>query len=296
MMQRMCVMLVSLFMVGAIGCGQDDDNTGNKVAHQNLDPATISYMNTPPDEKKIDVDTLPKTLQDFHGIEYVLIRPGSFQMGSETGDSDEKPVHTVQITEPFYIGKYEVTQKQWRTIMGKNPSAFKGDDLPVESVSWNDAQMFIQRLNKFEKGIVYRLPTEAEWEYVCLAGTEDGNIGNLNRIAWHEGNSGKKSHPVGRKPANAWGVHDMLGNVWEWCQNPYFPYKGSDMAVESAFRVIDGGHATNNIVKDDKLVYRVFRGGSWVVPPNLIRPQNREKRNAEYLFNNVGLRLVRNIK
>jgi formylglycine-generating enzyme required for sulfatase activity len=160
------------------------------------------------------------------GIEFILIPAGSFTMGSNDGDSDEKPPHTVTISRPFYIGKYEVTQKQWVIIMGNNPSGFKGGNNPVENVSWNDVQEFIRKLNAKEGTTAYRLPTEAEWEYACRAGsTTKYCFGNdksqLGQYAWYEKNSDNKTHPVGQLQANAWGLYDMHGNVWEWCEDWY---------------------------------------------------------------------------
>jgi len=279
-----------------MNCGQDTTEHPTPAPQNSEGDRPMDYMTQKIVERDIDVVALPSTIKDFHGIEYVLIRPGEFNMGSESGDPDEKPVHNVIIKYPYYIGKYEVTQKQWMSIMGNNPSSFRGDELPVETVSWDDVQSFIRKLNKFEKGNLYRLPTEVEWEYASLSGTSDGGVSNLNRIAWYEGNSRKKSHPVGKKAPNAWGLYDMFGNVWEWCHNPYAAYRGSDLVVEDAFRVIDGGQATNNFVKDSKIIPRVFRGGSWLVPAHLIRPAQREKRNAEYAFDNIGFRLMKKVK
>jgi formylglycine-generating enzyme required for sulfatase activity len=296
-MRRWFILLIIFSTLSVMHCGQDQDaqKSGENVPTSNMDSALPNYMTPKIVEREIDVDALPATIKDFHGIEYVLIRPGEFSMGSETGDLDESPVHTVQFKYPYYIGKYEVTQKQWASIMGENPSIFKGDNLPVETVSWDNIQAFVRKLNKFEKGNLYRLPTEEEWEYAALAGTVDGGVSQLNRIAWHEGNSREKSHRVGQKAPNAWGIYDMFGNVWEWCHNAYAPYRGSDMVMEDGFRVINGGHATNNIVKDNRVLFRVFRGGSWMVPSTLIRPANREKRNADYAFDNVGFRLMKKV-
>ena len=167
----------------------------------------------------------PKTVRNSIGMEFVLIPAGTFQMGSNDGDSDEKPVHTVRLSRPFYLGKYEVTQAQWEAVMGNNPSQFKGDsNRPVEQVSWDDVQEFIRRLNTKESGARYRLPTEAEWEYAARAGSTtaysfgDG-VGQLGQYAWYDGNAGNTTHPVGQLQPNAWGLYDMHGNVWEWVQD-----------------------------------------------------------------------------
>jgi formylglycine-generating enzyme required for sulfatase activity len=160
-------------------------------------------------------------------IELVYVRAGSFDMGSAAPRSGEDwtiaevPQHRVTISKPFLMGKYEVTQGQWKAVMGSNPSKFSGnDDLPVEQVSWEDCQEFIRRLNA-KTGGGWRLPTEAEWEYACRAGTSGDYAGALDQMAWYDGNSGGTTHPVGQKQPNAWGLYDMHGNVWEWCQDWY---------------------------------------------------------------------------
>jgi formylglycine-generating enzyme required for sulfatase activity len=170
-----------------------------------------------------------KTWRNSIGIDFVLIAAGEFLMGSESGDSDEKPVHRVRISKNFYLGKYEVTQAQWHAVMGDNPSRFKGDTLPVEQVSWEDAQKFIERLNAQEGGTKYRLPTEVEWEYAARAGTTTAysfgdNPRPLGEYAWFSENFGNTTHPVGQKQPNPWGLYDMHGNVWEWVQDWYGPY------------------------------------------------------------------------
>jgi len=165
-------------------------------------------------------------------MEFVLIPAGTFTMGSPDSDSNaydhEKPAHQVTISEPFYMGKYEVTQAQWKAVMGENPSRFKGDDHPVENVSWEDVQQFIQKLNAKEGKEACRLPTEAEWEYAARAGTTTiysfgNNASQLGNYAWYDENSGNTTHPVGDKPPNPWGLYDMHGNVWEWVQDWYGP-------------------------------------------------------------------------
>ena len=167
--------------------------------------------------------TIPeKTLTNSMGMEFVLIPSGTFKMGSDTGDADERPVHQVTISKAFYMGKYEVTQGQWQAIMANNPSASPGDaNRPVDQVAWNDVQTFLSKLNAMEGGQQYRLPTEAEWEYAARAGsTTIFSFGNdpkqLGEYAWYRGNAQRHPHPVGQKRPNAWGLYDMLGNVWEW--------------------------------------------------------------------------------
>ena len=158
-------------------------------------------------------------------IEFVKIQPGEFMMGCSASDNacndDEKPAHRVRITKSFEIGKYEVTQRQWKALMGSNPSVMQGDARPVESISKGEAQDFLNKRNALNDGYRYRLPTEAEWEYAARAGTTGPYAGNLDDVAWYSANSEDETHPVGRKKPNAWGVHDMQGNVREWVQDFY---------------------------------------------------------------------------
>jgi len=181
---------------------------------------------------------LPREVRNSIGMEFVLIEAGTFQMGSPAGergwDDDEGPVHEVTISQPFYLGKYEVTQGEWQAVMGSNPSRFSncGRTCPVENVSWDDAQKFIGALNRREGMETYRLPTEAEWEYAVRAGTRTayhfGNAaGELYLYAWY-GDTGvffpEGTHPVGQKQPNAWGWYDMHGNVREWIVDQYRDY------------------------------------------------------------------------
>jgi formylglycine-generating enzyme required for sulfatase activity len=213
-------------------------------------------------------------------LDLVLIRPGTFLMGSEKGFDDEKPVHEVTISQPFYLGKYEVTQAQWKAVMGSNPSGFKGATLPVEQVSWEDCQEFIEKLNS--KGIgTFRLPTEAEWEYACRAGTTGDYAGNLDEMAWYETNSGKTTHPVGTKKANPWGLYDMHGNVWEWCQDWYGDYPTG--AVQDPAGAA-GGSA------------RVNRGGSWNDNAGDCLSASRLWYSPSLRIYDLGFRLVRAVQ
>ncbi len=166
----------------------------------------------------------PGTLTDgLNGSKFAQICPSTFMMGSpksESGrDSNEGPQHQVTISKAFELQTTEVTQSQWQAVMGSTPSDFKGPDLPVEQVSWDDAQAFISKLNALGDGYRYRLPTEAEWEYAARAGTTGPYAGDLDAMAWYSQNSGNKTHPVGTKAPNAWGLYDMHGNVWEWTQD-----------------------------------------------------------------------------
>jgi len=158
-------------------------------------------------------------------MEFVKIAPGTFTMGCVANDSacnaDEKPAHQVHITKPFEMGKYEVTQAEWKNVMGSNPSTNKADDHPVETVTKDEAHDFIAKLNAKNDGYRYRLPTEAEWEYAARAGSTGIYGGKLDDIAWHSGNSEDESHPVGKKKPNAWGLYDTEGNVREWVEDFY---------------------------------------------------------------------------
>ncbi len=192
------------------------------------------------------------------GMEFLLIDAGEFDMGSQSSEkgiqTNEEPVHCVKISKAFCMSKYVVTQKQWQDIMGNNPSYFKGNNLPVESVSWSDVQEFIRKLNEKEGTDKYRLPSEAEWEYAARAGTttkysfgdDESKFGDY---AWYVSNSGDKTHEVGQKKPNPWGLYDMHGNVLEWVQDKWHSNYNGAPTDGSAWEG-DG--------------YRVIRGGSWV--------------------------------
>ena len=193
-----------------------------------------------------------------NGVTFNMIKVdgGTFKMGAtseqQNPDSDEKPTHQVTLSS-YYIGETEVTQALWQAVMGNNPSYFKGDNLPVEQVSWNDCQDFIEKLNR-QTGKRFRLPTEAEWEFAARGGnksrhTQYSGSGDIGEVAWYYGNSGSKTHPVKTKKANELGIYDMTGNVWEWCQD----WKGSYSSG-----------AQNNPTGPESGTYRVCRGGCWI--------------------------------
>ena len=260
--------------------------------------ACVGYqMELQPKEGIITIEKQKKITEPPPGMKFVRIPGGNFQMGSKSGDSDEEPVHRVNI-KPFYIMTTEVTQAQWKAVMGNNPSHFKGDNLPVEKVSWNDCQEFIKKLNQRDPWKGYCLPSEAEWEYACRAGTTtkyySGNSeSDLKRVAWYYGNSGSKTHPVGQKQPNAYGLYDMHGNVWEWCEDWYHnSYNGAPIN-ESAW-VSPSGSA------------RVLRGGSWINVPWLCLSANRYTQRScrsasrgssepGYRSLNLGFRLARGL-
>ena len=226
-------------------------------------------------------------------LEMVGLPAGQFLMGSPDSDPDaeswEKPQHQVKLNS-FAIGKYPVTQAQYQAVMGNNPSYFKNNPQnPVEKVSWNDAQAFCQKLSQIT-GKTYRLPTEAEWEYACRAGTttrfyfgDDAN--QLGDYAWYYGNSQGTTHPVGQKKPNAWGLYDMSGNVWEWCEDDWhYNYIGAPT---------DGSAWLIN--SDNRYHSKCRRGGSWVNYPNGCRSAIRLVYRRYYPGNDgvdIGFRVV----
>lgn len=229
-----------------------------------------------------------KTFTNSLGMEFVLIPAGSFTMGAdknfERAEDDETPPHRVTISRPFYLGKYEVTQAQWVAVMGSNPSKFKGRSHPVEQVSWDDAQAFVQRLNQKEGHDRYRLPTEAEWEYAARAGTTStyhfgDDASQLGRYAWYDKNSGETTHPVGQKEPNAWGLYDMHGNVWEWVQDWY----GENYYRNSPSTDPRGPSSGS---------YRVDRGGSWGDDAAYCRAAYRSSLSPANRYGSLGVRLA----
>ena len=166
-------------------------------------------------------------------MEFTSISAGEFMMGCSPMNAEcqdnEKPSHRVQISRPFQIGKFEVTQAQWLDVMQTNPSEYEGDDLPVQNVSFNDVMQFLEKMNARGDGFRYRLPTEAEWEYAARAGKTSAYGGSLDAVGWYDRNSDREPHAVGAKQPNAWGLYDVSGNVWEWVSDWYDPdyYKSS---------------------------------------------------------------------
>lgn len=234
--------------------------------------------------KNSHLDSVSITEDGKIKIDMVLIPPGKFRMGSpdsEKGRSDDEKQHEVTLTKPYYMGKYEVTQEQWKAVMGDNPSRYKGENLPVENVSWKDCQEFIKKLNA-KTNMSYRLPTEAEWEYACRAGTTTpyafGNNITPKDVNYFESNIGKTS-VVGSYKANAFGLYDMHGNLWEWCEDWYSNYGGWE-------------------VKDPKgsaIGYNyVIRGGYFGSLSSWVRSSVRHFSTPATGDFNIGLRLVRN--
>jgi formylglycine-generating enzyme required for sulfatase activity len=233
---------------------------------------------------------LPKTLRNSIGMEFVLIPAGEFQMGSNDGEQDENPVHRVRISKAFYLGTYEVTQGQWQAVMGNNPSYFRGDpNLPVDRAPWDDVQEFIHKLNAKEGSTKYRLPTEAEWEYAARAGSTTvysfgNNSSQLGKYVWYDSNAESKTHPVGQKKPNAWGLYDMYGNVWEWVQDWY----------SSSYRPPYGLEIVTYDPKGPRSgSYRVRRGGGGSDVARYCRSANRNFSPPGYGGVFFGFRLLR---
>jgi formylglycine-generating enzyme required for sulfatase activity len=200
---------------------------------------------------------LTVTLAGNVPLEMIWIEPGSFTMGALGGSADEQPAHPVTLTRGYWLGKYEVTQAQWQAIMRTNPSLYVGPNRPVENVSWDDVQIFLQRANAnalgMPPGYTYALPTEAQWEYACRAGTTGDYAGPLDELAWYSGNSDTRTHSVGLKRPNAWGLSDMHGNVREWCHDWFGDYTSAAAvdprgATSGAYRVNRGGGCSNGAV------------------------------------------------
>ena len=256
------------------------------IAPSNKD--TITSVVSKPVEKNdttqqqpVQIPVEPKFAPSFT-FNYPMerVQGGTFQMGSPSNekDRDDDECQYSATVSSFYLGKYEVTQAQWKAIMGKNPSRFKGcDDCPVEQVSWNDVQTFIKKLNE-KTAKTYRLPTELEWEFAARGGNNSQSYiyagsNSLSGVAWYGDNADSKTHPVGKKTPNALGLYDMSGNVWEWCGDYYKAYPNCKGSVE------DGR-------------FRVIRGGGWGSYARDCRAANRDYGGAAHRGNDLGFRLV----
>ncbi|MCZ6794585.1 MAG: SUMF1/EgtB/PvdO family nonheme iron enzyme [Planctomycetota bacterium] len=254
------------------------------------EPGRVKVPGTRPGGAGVTLSGKDFTVEGIE-IDMVWVRPGRFTMGSprgEDGRHDHETRHEVRLTQGFWLGKYEVTQRQYESLMGENPSHFEnaGKDAPVETVSWNEAMEFFRRLTERERKAgrlpadeEYTLPSEAQWEYACRAGTEGARYRErLRAIAWYEDNSGSTTHPVGQKTANAFGLHDMLGNVYEWCFDVYAGYpKGSVVDPE---QTAAGG-------------IRVYRGGGWRADAEGCRAAIRLGSGPTSRYFDLGFRLAR---
>ncbi|MBF0138399.1 MAG: formylglycine-generating enzyme family protein [Magnetococcus sp. DMHC-1] len=227
------------------------------------------------------------------GMEFVLIQPGSLSMGpfySSNICNSEVPLHEEVIHEPFYLSKYEVTQDHWEAVMENNPSRTKGGSLPVERITWSNVQEFINKLNEAEKTNLYRLPTEAEWEYAALAGEKTNNFlqnsdGEIGQYAWFKGS---KTYAVGQLKPNAWGLYDMFGNVWELV-NGNFREFGSGGPQNSA------SSPESNPAQGSKIIH-LGRGGGWIIDPNCGNISDRHFFGADDSHALLGFRLLMEIK
>ena len=280
--------VVAVLVVGAVTFGllrRPSSSSGGDVPPTPTTVTTTTTSTTTNDKPSADA-TYANGILTVKGVTYKMVRVsgGTFTMGAtaEMTDPfyDEEPTHQGTLSS-YRLGETEVTQALWTAVMGSNPSNWKGDDLPVEEVSWNDCQTFLAKLNALT-GRTFRLPTEAEWEYAAhggskSSGTQYSGSSNLGEVAWHDGNSGSKTHPVKTKKANELGLYDMTGNVWEWCQDRYGSYSSS---------------AQTNPTGPSSGSYRVFRGGSWFNVVRNCRSSNRGYSTPGYSFNNLGFRLA----
>jgi formylglycine-generating enzyme required for sulfatase activity len=307
------ILRVSLFYGITLGifafCATEDSALKDEVAQlrkelrdvkgelNKIDPTRFSEPEPEPEETVNVSPPTGKTYKNSIGMEFIEIPAGEFLMGCSKGDAecndDEKPQHKVKITKSFYMGKFEVTQGQWKKVMGNNPSNFAncGEECPVEQVSWDDIQEYIGKLCKREKQspCKYRLPTEAEWEYAARAGgsTRSPTGGSKyywgdtinDAYLWYDNNSGNATHPVGKKKPNAWGLYDMSGNVWEWVGD----WHRSDFYKNSPTNDPKGANSGG---------IRVLRGGSWSINARYSRLSYRNVYDPGSRDINCGFRLV----
>ncbi|MCK5805321.1 MAG: formylglycine-generating enzyme family protein [Lentisphaeria bacterium] len=238
----------------------------------------------------VNAQVTDPTVGNILGMQFVEVPAGSFRMGSNDGEPDEKPVHEVRISHPFWMGKHEVTQAEYEKLAGKNPSRFKGTRNPVEMVSWNDAVAFCEKLTERERssgrllaGYAYRLPTEAEWEYAARGGaksrgTKYSGSDNVDKVVWHISNSGGKTYPVGQKKGNELGIFDMSGNVFEWCLDWHDAgYYGKSPRVDPA-----------NTVSASSCV---IRGGCWMTSARNCRVADRYWNGPGFTSDCIGFRV-----
>ena len=264
-------LLVLFFSIGFLNVAYTQSEAVNPSSTYNI-------------ETKYEPSILDKVVANGKKIvepEMVFVEGGTFQMGSSTGEADEQPVHFVTLSS-FNIGKYEVTQALWMAVMGSIPGYFEPcDQCPVDEVSWNDVQEFIRKLNiKTSKN--YRLPTEAEWEFAAKGGNKSkgylySGSHNINSVAWYVENSKEKIHPVGLKQPNELGIHDMSGNVWEWCSDWYGDYKN---------------YPEINPIGYSSDLYRVLRGGRWSYDAKFCRVTDRDKHPQDAIYQYQGFRLI----
>jgi formylglycine-generating enzyme required for sulfatase activity len=264
-----CSVACGLWLVAVVGCG-------------NSDPS--------PDEQAISRDQTQNgdPIVNSIGMRLVSIQAGTFTMGADDNNAyDDDNAHQVTLTQAFHLGQHEVTQERYQKVMGKTPSHFKGLQKTVESVNWDEAVEFFRKLSALpaerSAGSVYRLPTEAEWEYACRAGTKTtysfgDSDSELGEYAWYNENSGRTTQPVGQKKPNPWGLYDMHGNVWEWCQDWVGDY--------SSGSTTDPRGATSGSSQ-------VYRGGCWLHFFHYCRSALRGRSAPDFRYDSLGFRVLR---
>jgi formylglycine-generating enzyme required for sulfatase activity len=287
-----------LLLIGIVGCGGEETLPGDVATPSSSAVTPVKAENAEagaPKTKPVSPGSEPNVpggmgVTNSIGMKLRLIPAGEFMMGSPATEwvrEDDETQHRVTLTKPFYMGVTEVTQEQYQKVMGTNPSEFKGAQNPVEKVRWAEAVEFCRKLSAMpaEKtaGHVYRLPTEAEWEYACRAGTTTAysfgdDASRLSDYGWFRNNSDSKTHPVGEKKPNAWGLYDMHGNVWEWCQDRPGNYP-SGSATDPTGATSGSG--------------RVYRGGSWDIVDAGCRSAYRDGSTPENRNYNLGFRVLR---
>lgn len=273
-MRRLVVLALSLWLpMQRVHGANQPENTGLPAA------AAVAATAELPEQLTLKVGPTE--------MAFVLIPAGTFTMGSPeaTGDADESPQHPVTISTAFYLGRYEVTQEQWQAVMGTNPSQFKGPRRPVDSVSWNECQRFLQKLRQLTRREL-ALPTEAQWEYASRAGTDTAwsfgrNADAIDAYAWWADNSEAMTHPVGEKRPNAFGLYDTIGNVSEWTADWYTKHAYPDHAVSDPAR-------PGPIEKSSP----VCRGGAWGDGLDFLRSACRNCVGADNATSGLGLRCV----
>ena len=260
--------------------------SGVKIGEDNIIVSQPAVAQQPVVQAPVaNSDNITIPVKDGISIDMVRVEAGTFTMGAtaemKNTEDSEKPTHRVTLTNDYYIGKYEVTQALWKAVMGNNPSYFKGGNLPVEQVSWDDCQDFLSKLNRIT-GKTFRLPTEAEWEYAARGGKKSrgyqySGSNNLSDVAWYLDNSGSKTHAVGTKQPNELGLYDMSGNVWVWCQDRRGQY--------NSFSQVNPTGANSGSK-------RPFRGGCWAYAASACRSSFRAFNVPAYCVDDLGLRLV----
>ena len=282
-----------LRIVTALAPGEGGFNDHIRPLKKRLSEEYEKYMNVGLKREPVKAETSRtiapvKDLETFTndiGMEFVKIPAGEFGMENQMWScSGNNRLHQVKISKTFYMGRHEVTQGQWKAVMGNNPSYFKecGPECPVENVSWDDVQKFLDKLNRKGGDYEYCLPTEAQWEYACRAGSTTryytgDSESDLARAGWYDGNSGDKTHPVGQKEPNAFGLYDMHGNVWEWCRDWYGDYPPGPVTDPTG---PDSGSS------------RVLRGGCWISYARGCRSAYRDDRYPSYRNSDYGFRLA----